>query len=88
MPRSVGRVRLDTAGGLLNTPLVPNVFVNGLPIAVVGTIVSHHGKTPHDAVKMAIGSGNVFAGGLPVCGAGDAATCGHLLVSTSNVFIN
>ena len=88
MPKSVGRVKLDTAGGLLTTPLVPNVFVNGMPIAVVGTVIAYHGRSPHDVSKMAIGSGNVYAGGLPVCGSGDLATCGHPLISSSNVFVN
>jgi uncharacterized Zn-binding protein involved in type VI secretion len=88
MPKNVGRVTVDVAGGVLSTPLVPNVFVNGKPIAVVGTLITPHGKNPHAAAKMASGSPNVSAGGRPVCGNTDIASCGHPLVSTSNVFIN
>lgn len=88
MPKNIGRVKLDSAGGLLAKALIPNVFVNGLPIAVVGTPVTGHGKAPHSAPTMAKGSPNVRAGGIPVCGTGDVATCGHPLISTSNVFVN
>lgn len=88
MAKSVGRVGLDIAGGPLMTPLVPNVLVNGKPIAVVGTPITPHGKFPHSGAVMAKGSPNVFAGGKPVCGTTDLASCGHPLVSTSNVFVN
>ena len=92
MPKSVGRVGKDFAGpptALLIEPKAPNVFVNGFPIAVITTKVTPHGKAPHAApVAMASGSPNVKAGGFFVCGSGDLASCGHPLVSTSNVFIN
>lgn len=74
---AVLRVGEDTAGGLIaGPPLVPTVFVNGAPIVVVGTAVAPHGSPPHDAAVMVDGSELVFAGGLPVCRAGDAASCG------------
>jgi len=74
---AVLRVGMDTAGGLIaGPPLVPTVFVNGEPIVVVGTGVAPHGAPPHDAAAMAAGSELVFAGGLPVCREGDAASCG------------
>ena len=92
MPKNVGRVGLDYAGpptAILMDPRVPNVFVNGKPIAVVGTTVTPHGKPPHNAAIMGTGSPNVFAGAnFPVCGRGDMASCTDLLVSTSNVFVN
>lgn len=88
MPKSVGRVTVDIAGAVLSAPLVPNVFVNGKPIAVVGTPITPHGKVPHTGATMAEGSPNVFAGGKPVCGSTHLASCGHPLVSTSTVFIN
>lgn len=88
MPKSVGRVGRDKAGGLLATPLVPTVTVDGFPIAVVGTPITPHGRAPHSAPTMAKGSPNVFAGGLPVCGTTDVATCGHPLISTSRVTVN
>lgn len=92
MPKNVGRVGVDYAGppnALLMEPRVPNVFVNGFPIAVIGTMVTPHGRAPHAApVSMLTGSPNVYAGAFLVCGSTDAATCGDLLVSTSNVFVN
>lgn len=88
MPKNVGRVGQDIAGGLLKSPLVPNVFVEGKPIAVVGTPITPHGKSPHNAPVMSKGSPNVFAGGRPVCGSTDLASCGHPLTSTSRVFVN
>ena len=88
MPKNVGRVTVDIAGGVLSAPLVPNVFVNGKPIAVVGTPIAPHGRFPHTGATMASGSPNVSAGGKPVCGSTDLATCGHPLVSSSNVFVN
>lgn len=88
MPKNVGRVTVDIAGGPLMTPLVPTVTVQGKPIAVVGTPITPHGRAPHAAATMVQGSPNVFAGGKPVCGSTDLASCGHPLVSTSNVFVN
>lgn len=89
MPKSVGRVGRDIAGGALMTPLVPNVLVDNLPIAVVGTPITPHGKKPHSPMPvMATGSPNVFAGGIPVCGTGDLASCAHPLISSSRVFVN
>lgn len=88
MPKSVGRVGKDKAGGLLTGPLVPTVTVDGLPIAVVGTPIAGHGKFPHSSATMKTGSPNVYAGGLPVCGAKDVASCGDPLISTSRVIVN
>jgi uncharacterized Zn-binding protein involved in type VI secretion len=96
MPKLVARVGAPTdmagPGGVLLSPLVPNVTVGGLPIAVVGTKVTPHGKTPHNVATMATGSPNVWVGPakLPVCGTGHVATCGHPLVvgPSARVFIN
>jgi uncharacterized Zn-binding protein involved in type VI secretion len=90
MVRPVGRVGVDLAGGVLATPLYPNVTVNGAPIAVVKTKITPHGKAPHNVSMMATGSPNVFVGAArtPVCSAGDLASCGHPLISKSNVFVN
>lgn len=87
MPFPVGRMG-NSAGGFLFGPLVPNVFVNGRPIALIGTPITPHGKPPHNAAVMITGSPNVFAGFIPVCRAGDIASCGDVLVSNSNVLAN
>lgn len=85
----VGRCGVDLVSGvpLLTPPKPSRVFVNGMPIAVVGTKITPHGKAPHAASKMAMGSPTVQAGGLPVCGTGHLASCGHTLLAKSNVFI-
>lgn len=86
---SVGRCGVDVVGGvpLLAPPTPSRVYVNGAPIAVVGTTVTPHGKAPHNASKMAQGSVSVKAGGLPVCATGHVASCAHPLTAASNVFI-
>ena len=99
MPKNVGRFNVDFVGTPPNlpeagfaAPMVPNVTVNGAPIIVQTTPILPHGRGIHASPsnKMLTGSFNVFAGpnALPVCGSGDAATCGHVLISTSNVFVN
>lgn len=85
---SVGRCGLDVAGGVLTTPPSPSrVYVNGKPIAVVGTKIAPHGKAPHNAATMTTGSVNIRAGGLAVCANGHLSSCLHPLVAVSNVFI-
>lgn len=79
----------DIAGGVLYGPLVPNVFVNGRPVAVVGTPITPHGKPPHARAVMVTGSLTVRAGPaqIPVCRTGDLASCGHPLVAIGNVIV-
>lgn len=86
---SVGRCGVDLVGGapLLNPPKNTRVFVNGKPIAVVGTTGTPHGKAPHNVPKMMQGNLRVRAGGLAVCANTHASSCGHQLVSSSNVFV-
>lgn len=84
----VSRVTIDTAGGTIVGALVPSVNVNGVPIAVIGAAVTPHPPVPPHttAPAMAEGSGTVFAGGIPVCRAGDAASCGHAATGSGDVF--
>jgi uncharacterized Zn-binding protein involved in type VI secretion len=81
---SIGRVNADRAGGLLLTGN-PSVEINGLPAAVLGSLIQDHGRNEHDLAKMNVGFNGVLIGGLPVCRTGDVASCGHPLVSSSNV---
>lgn len=81
----VSRVNSDTAGGTIIGALAPSVRVNGQPVAVVGAQVAGHGDAPHNNPTMATGSGTVSAGGIAVCRAGDAATCGHAASGSANV---
>lgn len=81
----VSRVNTDVAGGTIIGALVPTVRINSQPVAVIGAQVASHGDAPHNAPTMAQGSGSVSAGGIPVCRAGDAATCGHTASGSANV---
>lgn len=92
MPFPMGKMGDFVIDGFLFAPLVPNVFANGRPIAVIGTPVSPHRNRlpPHRNAVMVTGSLNVFAGPalLPVCKAGDIASCGDPLLAIGNVFVN
>lgn len=79
----VSRVGVDSAGSSITGNLVPSVLVNGSPIAVKGAAVASHGA--HINPVMVGASGTVFAGGKPVCRAGDAASCGHSASGSGNV---
>ena len=81
----VSRVGVDSAGGTIIGNLVPSVTVNGAPIAVMGAAVAGHGLPPHASPVMVGHSGTVTAGGIPICRAGDAASCGHPASGSSNV---
>lgn len=88
MARSVGKMGDFVASGFLFGPLVPNVYIEGRSIAVIGTPVSPHGRPPHQSAVMVSGSPNVFAGGIPVCRALDVASCGDTLRTLSTVYAN
>lgn len=84
----VSRINQDSAGGTIIGNLAPSVVVEGNPVAVVGAAVAGHGDPPHASPVMAQGSGSVFANGIAVCRAGDAASCGHAATGSSAVFAN
>ncbi|KTT16878.1 hypothetical protein EGJ51_17680 [Pseudomonas fulva] len=81
------RVGIDTAGGVINGNLAPTVLVNGAPVAVVGAGVSGHGVAAHAGPVMVGGSGTVFACGLAICRAGDAASCTDTATGSANVLV-
>jgi uncharacterized Zn-binding protein involved in type VI secretion len=81
---SVGRLGADSAGGTILTGN-PSVLVNGLQVAVIGSSVDGHGDSPHSSPRMTSGSQSVVAGGIGICRTGDNASCGHSLISGSNV---
>ena len=82
------RVTKDSAGGTQQGLQAPTVFVNNQPVVVLGDHVAPHGKPPHASPVMVEASPNVFAHGIPVCRAGDNASCGHPSTGSSNVFAN
>ena len=84
----VARVGVDTAGGVITGPGEPSVLVNSSAVSVIGDSVASHGSSPHNAATMVGGSTTVFAGGVGVVRAGDAASCGHTATGASNVNAN
>lgn len=84
----VARVKVDSAGGLINGPGSDTVFVNNANVSLIGDAVASHGTTPHNNATMAEGSATVFASGIGVVRAGDAATCGHTATGSSDTFAN
>lgn len=81
----IARVGVDSAGGVISGNLVPSVLVNGSPVVVKGAEVSGHGAGVHAGPVMVGASGTVFAGGIAVCRAGDAANCGDTASGSGNV---
>ena len=75
----VSLVGTDAAGGTITGQLQSRVFDRGSALAVIGDSVAPHGPPtpPHQSAVMAEGSSRVYIDGIPVCRAGDAASCGH-----------
>lgn len=85
----VGKVGVSLAGGIITGPGGTGVFVEGVPICVVGDAVTPHGTGPHSAATMASGSVMVFVAGIPICKEGDLATCGDALTNgAASVMVN
>ena len=76
----------DSAGGALISSQ-STVEANGQPVIVHGDSVTGPPDPPHNAPTMVAGSKNVFIGGIAVCNAGDAATCGHTASGSSTVTV-
>ena len=74
----------DSAGGDLIASQ-STVNANGAAVVVHGDDVTGHGVGLHAGPTMIAGSNNVFIGGIAVCNAGDAATCGHTASGSSDV---
>lgn len=81
----IARAGRDFAGGLIVGGKNSRVRAEGLPVVVLGDAVAGHGMSPHSAAVMVSASPRVFAGGIPVCRAGDLASCGHQATGSSRV---
>jgi uncharacterized Zn-binding protein involved in type VI secretion len=81
----VSRVGVDSAGGTITGPGIPSVVVNGSTVSVKGDSVAPHGLGPHGGPVMVGASDSVFAGGIGVVRAGDAASCGDVATGSSDV---
>lgn len=81
----VGRVlnSSDTVGGAQILNGSTTVKANGSFIALHGSLVADHGAGAHNAATMIASSTTVKIEGRAVVRAGDAATCGHVLVGGS-----
>lgn len=74
----IARKDIDTAGGIQLGGGQGFVRIEGHEWILLGDPIQGHGVPPHDAPVMAEGSPFVRIGGVPVCRAGHAATCGHV----------
>lgn len=76
---AVARVAVDVAGGVILGMGGTGFKVAGKVIAVKGDAVTPHPPVPPhtSGPTMATGQSNFRVNGIPVCRAGDTATCGH-----------
>ena len=82
----VARNGVDSAGGIA-TQYSGNVNANGSGVVRIGDKVASHGIAAHSPTPpMVGGSTTVFANGIGVSRSGDAASCGHTISGSSNVF--
>ena len=77
----------SVAGGVITGPGAPTVLVNGSPVSTLGDTVTPHGDPPHSSATIIKSSTTVFANGRGIVRAGDKASCGHSVVSGTNVFV-
>ncbi len=82
----IARKTIDSAGGVQLAGGQVTVYANGALVVVLGDPVAGHGDPPHAAPVMVQASTTVFAGGIRVCRAGDAASCGHASTGSGTVF--
>lgn len=75
--------------GAITGPGVPNVLINGLPIAVVGDIhtCAIPPPTSHPPTPFLKGSATVMVGGKSVLRVGDVSSCGAPIVKGSPNFV-
>jgi uncharacterized Zn-binding protein involved in type VI secretion len=75
----------DVCGAAITATGV-KLMLEGKPVALIGDRVTNHGDPDsphHNNPTMAHGAAKLRIGGVPVCRAGDQATCGHSPVPTS-----
>lgn len=70
----------DVAGGAIING-ANTVLSGGIPVAVLGSVVSPHGKVPHSGATIITSSSSVFAEGIPIARLGDVASCGHTIAN-------
>lgn len=83
----VSRMGIDSAGGVIITGS-NDVYINSANAVRIGDSVAGHGNSPHSSPVMVTGSPTVFVNEIPLCKAGDLASCGHPSTGSPNVFSN
>ena len=81
----VSRSYQDTAGGTILSG-AGNVYVNGMPVALLYSPVAGHGKNQHAGPQMVQSSNTVRANGRGVVRQNDIASCGHPATGSGNVY--
>jgi uncharacterized Zn-binding protein involved in type VI secretion len=79
MPAAARVADTSTHGGAIVGPGIPNVFIGGMPAAVVGDqhVCVIPPNTGHITVSPFVaGSGSVFIGGMPALRTSDTCVCG------------
>lgn len=77
MPQ-VAKLFSQVGTGIIINAKPTGVFVEGMPIATLGDMVSTHGEAPHIAPSIILGTSmTVLAGGTPVAMVGSKASCMH-----------
>ena len=87
MGEACARVGVDIAGGVYQTTMSKNLYVNGSKAGSLNSIVAGHGPPPHVPNPIVTASSSVFSGGTPIARNTDKASCGHPTSSSSNVYI-
>ena len=80
---AVGRVGADTVGGGTVITGALSVMTNDLPTVIVGSNVAPHHT--HRNSQMVVGFPGVLVEDFPICRLGDPSSCGHVLISYSDV---
>ena len=93
MPQVCREGDQNSAGGVVISGTIASVTAEGLPIAVVGSVLSPDLSCPDDPIHCAPvivqGSSTVTAGGIAVAFVGAVNNCGHVMVTGSaTVFVD
>ena len=88
MPAVVRQGDVNSAGGQAIGDLANTVLVNGVPCAVVGTVISPHAPwgpphPPHEAPTITTGESTVLVEGRIISIIGSGNTCGHVMAQGS-----
>jgi uncharacterized Zn-binding protein involved in type VI secretion len=80
---------LTDSDGFIESECSTDVFINGKPAAVVGSMSSDHSPygpphSPHVPNPISVGSGTVFINGKAAARKDDTFNCGHAVASGSD----